>query len=146
MIPRADRAGRNCGKRNAKEYLKIAGPVHQCRFLERLWLRAHKLADQKDTKAGGQIHQHQANRTVEQSDLSETQIDWDDSHLRGEHQPDEHHEKNAIAAREGQPCKCESSESAGDKLPESDEHGDFDAIPVDLQERGCWNEGRPNNS
>jgi hypothetical protein len=51
-------------------------------------LRAHELADKKDAKTRRKIHEHEANRTIEQADLSESQIDWDDRHLRGEHQPD----------------------------------------------------------
>src|SRR5580704_366033 len=96
-------------QRNAIEYFKIIGAIHQCRLLQRLWLRAHELADKKDTKTRRQIHEYEADRAIEQADLSESQIDWDDRHLRGEHQPDEHHEENAIAARKVQPREGESS-------------------------------------
>ena len=53
--------------------------------------------------------------------MRETEVDRDDGHLRGKHQTDQHHKKEAIAAAECQPCEGESRERASDKLAEGDE-------------------------
>jgi hypothetical protein len=68
------------------------------------------------------------------SNPTKAQINRDDRHLGGKHEPNEHDEEQTVPAGKSQAREREGRESAGDQLGERYDHSDLDAVHIDLDE------------